>query len=58
MAFNLLVTPSDLIQQWLKVFPIPQLSTGLARLKALINFYPNPFSYLMNESEFLFDSAA
>jgi hypothetical protein len=36
----------NLIQQWLKVFPIPQLSTGLARLKALMNFYPNPFSYL------------
>jgi hypothetical protein len=48
----------NLIQQWLKVFPIPQLSTGLARLKALMNFYPHPFSYLMNESEFLFSSAA
>jgi hypothetical protein len=48
----------NLIQQWLKVFPIPQLSTGLARLKALMNFYPNPFSYWMNESEFLFSSAA
>jgi hypothetical protein len=44
----------NLIQQWLKVFPIPQLSTGLARLRALMNFYPNPFSYLMNESAFLF----
>ena len=42
----------NLIQQWLKVFPIPQLSTGLARLRALMNFYPNPFSHLMNESEF------
>jgi len=48
----------NLIQQLLKVFPIPQLSTGLARLRALMNFYPNPFSYLMNESEFLFSSAA
>jgi hypothetical protein len=48
----------NLIQPWLKVFPIPQLSTGLARLRALMNFYPNPFSYLMNESEFLFSSAA
>jgi hypothetical protein len=48
----------NLIQQWLKVFPIPQLSTGLARLRALMNFYPNPFSYLMNESEFFFSSAA
>ena len=47
----------NLIQQWLKVFPIPQLSTGLARLRALMNFYPNPFSHLMNESEFLFSSA-
>jgi len=48
----------NLIQQWLKVFPIPQLSTGLARLRALMNFYPNPFSHLMNESEFLFSSSA
>jgi SRSO17 transposase len=48
----------NLMQQWLKVFPIPQLSTGLARLRALMNFYPNPFSCLMNESEFLFSSAA
>ena len=47
----------NLIQQWLKLFPIPQLSTGLARLRALMNFYPNPFSYLINESEFLFSSA-
>jgi hypothetical protein len=46
------------IQQWLKVFPIPQLSTGLARLRALMNFYPNPFSHLMKESEFLFSSSA
>ena len=48
----------NLIQQWLKVFPIPQLSTGLARLMALMNFYPNPFSHLMDESEFLFSSSA
>ncbi|NQE34676.1 hypothetical protein E5S67_02404 [Microcoleus sp. IPMA8] len=48
----------NLIQQWLKVFPIPQLSTGLARLNALMNFYPNPFFHLMNESEFLFSSSA
>ena len=48
----------NLIQQWLKVFPIPQLSTGLTRLRALMNFYPNPFSQLMNESEFLFSSAS
>jgi hypothetical protein len=48
----------NLIQQWLKVFPIPQLSTGLARLRALMNFYPNPFSHLMNEGEFLFSSSA
>ena len=46
----------NLIQQWLKIFPIPQLSIGLARLRALINFYQNPFSHLMNESEFLFSS--
>ncbi len=48
----------NLMQQWLKVFPIPQLSTGLTRLRALMNFYPNPFSQLINESEFLFSSAA
>jgi hypothetical protein len=48
----------NLIQQWLKVFPIPQLSTGWVRLRALINFYPNPFSHLMNDSEFLFSSSA
>ena len=48
----------NLIQQWLKVFPIPQLSTGLARLRALMNFYPNPLSHLMNESEFLFSFSA
>jgi hypothetical protein len=44
----------NLMQQWLKVFPIPQLSTGLARLRALMNFYPNPFSHLMNEVNFYF----
>ena len=48
----------NLMQQWLKVFPIPQLSRGLTRLRALMNFYPNPFSHLINESEFLFSSAA
>jgi len=48
----------NLIQQWLKVFPTPQLSTGLAQLRALMNFYPNPFSHLINESEFLFSSSA
>jgi hypothetical protein len=47
----------NLMQQWLKVFPIPQLSTGLARLRALMKFYPNPFSHLMNEREFLFSSS-
>ena len=39
----------NLIQQWLKVFPIPQLSTGLARLRALMSFYPNPLSHLVNQ---------
>jgi hypothetical protein len=68
MGFGLVVTPPglilqplisfSLIQQWLKVFPIPQLSTGLARLRALMNFSPNPFSYLINESEFLFSWTA
>jgi hypothetical protein len=47
----------NLIQQWLKVFPIPQLSIGLAGLRALMNFYPNPFSHLMKEIEFLFYSS-
>ena len=58
--FRLMLQPLisfNLIQQWLKVFPIPQLSTGLARLRALMNFYPNPFSHLMNQSEFLFSSS-
>jgi hypothetical protein len=45
------------LKNWLRVFPIPQLLAGLARLKALMNFYPNAFAHWLTESQFSFSSA-
>lgn len=46
----------NLLQPWLKVFPIPQFSMGFARLIALMNHFqgalpvPNAYQYLLFSS--------
>lgn len=47
----------NLIQPWLKVFPIPQLSLGFARLIALINLFPYSIQPCLEEDVFYFSSA-
>ncbi len=47
----------NLIQPWLKVFPIPQLSFGFQKLIALMNFFPSAISQTTLEANFKFYSA-
>lgn len=48
----------NLLQPWLKVFPIPQLSMGFARLIALMNHFqgalpvPSAYQYLLFSSAY------
>ncbi len=47
----------NLIQPWLKVFPIEQLSFGFQKLIALMNFFPSAISQTTLEADFQFSSA-
>ena len=47
----------NLIQDWLKIFPIPQLSLGFPRLIALRNFFPSPLEPTSFEAYYQFSSA-
>ena len=47
----------NLIQRWLKVFPIPQLSLGFPRLISLMNFFPSPIEPTTSEAHYQFSSA-
>jgi len=47
----------NLILPWLKVFPIPQLSSGFPRLIALMNFFPSAVPQPALEGDFQFSSA-
>jgi hypothetical protein len=47
----------NLIQRWLKIFPIPQLSLGFPRLISLMNFFPSPIAQTTFTPDFLFSSA-
>lgn len=47
----------NLIQGWLKVFPIPQLSLGFPKLISLMNLFPCPFDPTAFEPDYLFSSA-
>lgn len=47
----------NLIQRWLKIFPIPQLSLGFSRLISLMNFFPSPIAQTTFTPDFLFSSA-
>jgi SRSO17 transposase len=47
----------NLIQPWLKVFPILQLSLGFPRLIALINLFPYSMQPCLKEEVFYFSSA-
>ena len=46
----------NLIQRWLKIFPIPQLSLGFPRLIPLMNFFPSPITKKTFTPDFLFSS--
>ncbi len=47
----------NLIQRWLKVFPIPQLSLGFPRLISLMNFFASPIEQTTFEPHYQFSSA-
>jgi hypothetical protein len=47
----------NLIQGWLKVFPIPQLSLGFLRLISLMNFLTSPLEKTNVEPYYQFSSA-
>lgn len=47
----------NLIQPWLKVFPIPHLSLGFPRLIALMNLFPAAVPANKSQEDFLFLSA-
>jgi SRSO17 transposase len=47
----------NLIQRWLKVFPIPQLSLGFPRLISLMNFFPSPIETTTSQAHYQFSSA-
>jgi len=47
----------NLIQRWLKIFPIPQLSLGFPRLISLMNFFPSPIAQTTFTPDSLFSSA-
>ena len=47
----------NLLQPWLKVFPIPQLSMGFARLIALMNHFQGALPVPGTDQYFLFSSA-
>lgn len=58
--FQLLLKPwmsFKLIDSWLEVFPIPELSLGFSQLIQLINWASHAFFPLFSESDFLFSSA-
>jgi hypothetical protein len=44
----------NLIQRWLNIFPIPQLSLGFPRLISLRNFFPSPIAQTTFTPDFLF----
>jgi hypothetical protein len=47
----------NLIQRWLTVFPIPQLSLGFPRLISLMNFFPSPIEQTTSSAHYQFSSA-
>jgi hypothetical protein len=47
----------NLIQPWLKVFPIPALSLGFPRLIALMNHFQAAIPISLQIQEFLFSAA-
>ena len=47
----------NLIQRWLNVFPIPQLSLGFPRLISLMNFFPHPIQQINLGADYHFSSA-
>ena len=47
----------NLIQRWLKIFLIPQLSLGFPRLISLMNLFPSPIAQTTFTPDFLFSSA-
>jgi SRSO17 transposase len=47
----------NLIQRWLTVFPIPQLSLGFPRLISLMNFFPSPIEQTISSAHYQFSSA-
>lgn len=47
----------NLIQPWLKVFPIPALSLGFSRLIALMNYFQGAVPLPLQMQEFLFSAA-
>ncbi len=47
----------NLIQPWLKVFPIPSLSLGFSQLIALMNHFPSAVSISQLSPAFIFSSA-
>jgi len=47
----------NLMQRWLKVFPIPQLSLGFSRLISLMNCFVNRLPLPLPAPDFQFSSA-
>lgn len=47
----------NLIQPWLKVFPIPQLSLGFPKLIAMMDFFPSALLQTCFKADFKFSSA-
>ena len=47
----------NLIQPWLTVFPIPQLSLGFAKLQSIIYYLTNPFFIFLTHADLYFSSA-
>ena len=47
----------NLIQRWLTVFPIPQLSLGFPRLISLMNFFESPIEQTTSSAHYQFSSA-
>lgn len=47
----------NLIQPWLTVFPIPQLSLGFAKLQSIVNYLTYPISIFLTHPDLYFSSA-
>ena len=47
----------NLIQPWLTIFPIPQLSLGFAKLQSIVNYLTYPIFIFLTHPDFYFASA-